>query len=265
MNRSSTAMSIWFGTVKALIKRDMIRFFRQRSRVFGALAQPLIFWAVIGSGLDSSFRLDADSAIGYREYFYPGVVLMVVLFTSIFSTITLIEDRQSGFIQAIEVGPAGGGAVVFGKTFGTTMLALAQAILFLLLAPLAGFSYASIDWFQLFATLILSSAAMSSLGVAVAWIINSSVGYHAVMSAVLIPMWILSGSMFPAKSAVMKWVIFFNPMSYCAEGVRRALYGGNLGKTFGSPGVDWWVDLAVLALFTVASLSASIAVSRKQI
>src|SRR6185503_10511819 len=92
-----TQLKLNLATIAVLTSRDLRRFFRQKSRVVGALVQPLIFWLVIGSGLAGSFRLQGDSQVGYVKYFFPGIVMLVVLFTSIFTTMSVIEDRHKGF------------------------------------------------------------------------------------------------------------------------------------------------------------------------
>src|SRR5262249_27849419 len=169
-------------TVGVLVSRDLRRFFRQMSRVVGALVQPLIFWLVIGSGLSSSFRMPGAERVDYTQYFYPGIVLLVVLFTSIFTTMSVIEDRHKGFLQAVVVAPASRAALVLGKTLGGVAIALAQAALFLALAPLAGFDARTIEWPLLALLLLAIAVALSSLGFAIAWWLDSTQGYHVVMS-----------------------------------------------------------------------------------
>ena len=109
------------------------------SRVVGALVQPLIFWLVIGAGMAAQFRMPGADGVGYVQYFYPGIVMLVVLFTSIFTTMSVIEDRHKGFLQAVLVAPASRAALVLGKTLGGVAIALVQAAILLALAPLAGF------------------------------------------------------------------------------------------------------------------------------
>ena len=142
-------------TVGVLVSRDLRRFFRQLSRVVGALVQPLIFWLVIGSGMASSFRMPGAEGVGYVQYFYPGIVMLVVLFTSIFTTMSVIEDRHKGFLQAVFVAPASRAALVLGKTLGGVAIALRQAAIFLAPAPLAGFDALAIHWGELALLLVL--------------------------------------------------------------------------------------------------------------
>ena len=161
-------------TIRVLVVRDMVRFFRERTRVVGALLQPLIFWGIIGSGMSIAFRLPAASGVNYLEYFFPGVVVMVVLFTAIFTTMSVIEDRHSGFLQAVLVAPGSRAAVVLGKCLGASAVALVQGALFLLLLPLAGFEFAAVSWGTLGACLVLTCFALCTMGFAVAWWLDSS-------------------------------------------------------------------------------------------
>ena len=113
--------------VYSLALRELVRFFRQRTRIVGALGQPIIFWVLFGAGLQSSFRGPAD--LSYQEYFFPGVAVMIVMFTAIFSTISIIEDRREGFLQGVLVAPVSRAALVLGKVCGGTVLAVLQAML----------------------------------------------------------------------------------------------------------------------------------------
>ena len=138
------SLALDWATVRVLAGRDVVRFFRQRSRVVGALAQPVLFWWVLGSGFTGSFRLEGASGVGYSAYFFPGVVTMVLLFSAIFATITVIEDRREGFLQSVLAGPGSRLSVVAGKCLGSSAVALIQAALFLALAPLAGVALSAV-------------------------------------------------------------------------------------------------------------------------
>src|SRR3954453_6275268 len=123
----------------SLAQRELVRFLRQRHRIIGALATPIVFWLLIGGGMSHSFKSDAaTNGGGCMEYFFPGTILMILLFTAIFSTISIIEDRREGFLQSVLVAPVSRMSIVLGKTLGGTVLATLQGLLFLLLAPLIG-------------------------------------------------------------------------------------------------------------------------------
>jgi ABC-2 type transport system permease protein len=140
---------------------------------------------------------------------------------------SVIEDRQRGFLQAVLASPASRTTLVLGKTLGGVAIALTQALAFIALAPLAGFAYSSIAWGVLLAALVSAALALSALGFAVAWWLDSTQGYHVVMSVVLIPAWIVSSAMFPSAGAPawLATVMRVNPMAYSVSAVRRALTG----------------------------------------
>jgi daunorubicin resistance ABC transporter membrane protein len=258
-SRRPGRLALDLAAIRVLVARDVKRFFRQRSRVVGALAQPLLFWLLIGSGLSSSFRIAGAEQVGYLQYFFPGIVVLVVLFTSIFSTMSLIEDRHQGFLQAVLVAPAARGAIVLGKTLGGVAIALFQAALVMALAPLGGFSLGAVDWPLCAAILVGISVGLSAVGFTLAWWIDSTQGYHAIMFVVLIPLWVLSGAMFPQAGAhpflgaAMRW----NPMAYAVAGVRRALSGGHLADAVGVAGSSALREVVVVWAFAVAAVAAA--------
>jgi daunorubicin resistance ABC transporter membrane protein len=255
------ALAYDLATAAVLWRRDLVRFFRQPSRLVGALGQPVIFWFVIGSGMSGTFRYGAAGP-GYLTFFYPGVVLMVVLFASIFTTLSVIEDRHRGFLQSVLAGPGSRGALVVGKSLGSASVALSQAALFLLLAPAAGFSLLAVNWPMLVTALALVALALAGIGFAVAWAVDSPQGYHAIQMTLLVPLWVLSGAMFPvpAEKPGLGAVMRLNPVSYGVSAVRRAL-GGE-----GAPGVlpgSAARDLAVCAVFAACALALAALAARR--
>src|SRR5579863_6167094 len=119
--------------------REIVRFYRQKSRVVGVIASPLLFWVVIGAGFGTSFRSgDAAGQSNYLEFFYPGALIMIVLFTSIFTMMSVIEDRKEGFLLSVLVAPVPRSAIVLGKVLGGTTLSAVQGLIFLIFAPFAG-------------------------------------------------------------------------------------------------------------------------------
>ncbi len=257
-----TALAYDLATARVLWRRDLVRFFRQPSRLIGALGQPIIFWLVIGSGMAATFRMPGAS-IGYLQFFYPGVVLMVVLFAAIFTTVSVIEDRHQGFLQSVLAGPGSRAALVVGKALGSASVALSQVALFLALAPAAGFSLLSVNWPLLVAALALCAVGLAALGFAVAWVVDNVQGYHAIQMTLLVPLWVVSGAMFPPSpdhpgfTAVMR----ANPVAYAVSAARRAL-GGPLapGALPGSAARD----LAAVAVFAAAALCLAVLAARRR-
>jgi daunorubicin resistance ABC transporter membrane protein len=253
--------------VKALVGRDLRRFFRQPSRVVGSLAQPLILWLVLGAGLSGSFRPGAGAGaggVGYLQYFYPGIVVLTMLFTAIFSTISVIEDRHHGFLQAVLAAPASRTALVLGKTLGGVAIASLQAGALLLLAPLAGFSLGEMNWPLLVGDLVLAGVGFTALGFAMAWWIDSTQGYHAVMSVALIPLWMLSGAMFPpGAGGVLGGLMAADPMTYVVSAARLGFHGGAVPAGLVGAG-SAVTDLAVVAAFAVVAVAAAVALCRRR-
>jgi daunorubicin resistance ABC transporter membrane protein len=251
-----TALAYARATVGVLWWRDLILFFRQRSRLVGALATPLLLWLAIGAGIAPSFALSRGD-VGYMEYFFPGVILMLLLQVSISATMSVIEDRRQGFLQGVLVAPGPRAAVVAGKSLGSASVGLLHTLLFVVLAPLAGFPYLQIDWLLLFLVAGLAALSLSAMGFMLAWALNSIQGYHAVMNLVLFPLWIISGAMFPAAGLhpVLGAIVRWNPMTYAMSGLRRAFYGGSPPSGVELSWSSTGLELAVLGGTTVALLA----------
>jgi daunorubicin resistance ABC transporter membrane protein len=248
-------------TALVLARRDLVRFFRQPSRIAGALGQPVIFWAMIGGGLSGTFRMPGAD-VPYLSYFYPGAVIMVVMFAAIFTTATVIEDRHRGFLQSVQAGPGSRAALATGKTLGSAAVAVTQAALFLLLLPLAGYRYASVNWPLLLAALALAGVALSALGFAVAWALDNVQGYHAIQMMVLMPLWVVSGAMFPAPAGhpAVAAAMHANPVAHAVSAARRAIAGPDApGAIPGSSARD----LAVCALFAAGALALAVLSTRR--
>lgn len=217
--------------VYTLALRELVRFLRQRTRIVGALGQPIIFWVLFGAGLSGSFQ--GPAGISYQEYFFPGVAVMIVMFTAIFSTISIIEDRREGFLQGVLIAPIPRASLVLGKVCGGTILAVLQAVLFLAVGPALAFVGLSpqfatgLTWLNfplVIMYLSLVAFSLTALGYLIAWPMDSTHGFHAIMSVFLMPMWLLSGSFFPAPaSGWLAWIIRLNPLTYGTAGLRRLI------------------------------------------
>ena len=215
--------------VQALWQREVLRFGRQRSRVTGALLQPIVFWLLLGAGLSGSFRPGGADDMSYLQYFYPGALALVLLFTAIFATISVVEDRRSGFLQGVLVAPITRGRIVLAQALGATTVAVLQAVLFLVLAPFAGVPVTLVGIVDTVVAAALVAFALSNLGLAIAWRMDSTQGFHAIMNLLLLPIWFLSGAFFPEAGVgwVLKAAMAVNPLTYGVGLLRRALYAGS--------------------------------------
>src|SRR5260221_8723695 len=226
--------------------REVVRFYRQRARVVGVIASPVLFWLVIGSGFGRSLRSEGSGeGQPFLDYFYPGALIMIVLFTSIFTMMSVIEDRKEGFLLSVLVAPVSRSAIVLGKVLGGTTLATIQGLIFLVFAPLVGVHIGFGSFLMVALTVFLVSFALTALGFAIAWPMDSNQAFHAVINLFLIPLWLLSGALFPLSGASpwLRLVMQINPLTYGVEALRQLLYPATGGTLFES--------MATLVLFSL--------------
>ena len=254
-------MSVW-APVWMLAYREWLRFFRQRNRVIGALGQPILFWLLFGTGMHTAFQSGGQD---FMTYYLPGTLVLIVLFTAIFTTISIIEDRREGFLQNVLVAPIPRWTIAVGKVFGGGAIAWVQALLFLALALATG--SVPLLFGPLLAAcvmLALAALALTALGVFFAWPMESTQGFHAIMNLVLMPLWLLSGAFFPiplptadspAGQWIMHWVMRLNPLSYVIAGLRRMMGGVVEGQGLWLPSLatSWIVAVAFLIVTLFAA------------
>jgi ABC-2 type transport system permease protein len=207
--------------------REIVRFYRQKGRVIGVLASPLVFWAVLGSGFGTSFRSGGGPGQQhYLDYSYPGILILIVLFTSIFTMMSVIEDRKEGFLLSVLVAPVPRTAIVLGKVLGGTTLAAVQGLVFLVFAPFAGIHLAVMQVLLVAVVVFLVSFSLTALGFAIAWPMDSSQAFHAIVNLFLIPLWLVSGALFPLSGASgwIRVIMRLNPLTYGVEALRALLY-----------------------------------------
>lgn len=208
-------MNFWLA-VYTLWQRELVRFYRVPSRWFGAVGTALLFWAVLGTGLGGA---------AYRAYFFPGTIVMSMMFTCIFSTASIIEDRQAGFLQSVMVAPVARAAIVMGKILGGATLATLQGLLILVFAGTVGAVFQWGPCLGMLGSLFLISFVVTAMGFWLAWKIESTPGFHAIMNMVLLPMWMASGAIFAVSpSPWLKFFMTINPFTYGVAGVRRGLF-----------------------------------------
>ena len=237
--------------------REWTRFFRQRNRVIGALGQPILFWLLFGTGMHSAFRGGDQN---FMTYYLPGTVALILLFTAIFATISIIEDRREGFLQNVLVAPVPRWTIAAGKIFGGGAIAWVQACIFLALAVAIGSVPLTSALVGVLAMMAISALTLTALGVCFAWPMESTQGFHAIMNLVLMPMWLLSGAFFPIPQPVsggplgqliMHWVMRCNPLSYTIAGMRRMMGDATqISDSIWVPGLteSWLVSVLFLVI-----------------
>jgi ABC-2 type transport system permease protein len=247
-------LSLWW--------REVVRFYRNRSRVVGVIASPVVFWLVLGSGFGTSFRSGAANANEhYLDFFFPGTLIMIVLFTAIFTMMSVIEDRKEGFLLSVLVAPVHRSVIVLGKVLGGTTLAAAQGLVFLVFSPLLGIRFGLVQFGLIALTVFLVAFSLTALGFAIAWPMDSTQAFHAIINLFLIPLWLLSGSLFPLSGASgwIRLLMRINPLTYGTEALRELLFPG--AATIGFP---LSLCLAVLAAFSVGMFAIAFGLANRR-
>jgi ABC-2 type transport system permease protein len=259
ISSQSPTVNPW-SAIRMLAVREWVRFFRQRQRVIGALGQPILFWLLFGTGMHSSFRSGEQN---FMTYYLPGTLALILLFTAIFTTISIIEDRREGFLQSVLVAPVPRWTIAAGKILGGGAIAWFQALIFLGLTLIIQTVEPSSSLLAAVGLMAVGALTLTALGVCFAWPMESTQGFHAVMSLVLLPMWLLSGAFFPIPQPVadstvgqwvMHWIMRCNPLSYTVAGLRRLL-GGESAEGSWVPALStcWSGSILFLAVTFVAA------------
>ena len=252
--------------------RDLLRFWRDRTRLIGSLAQPLFFLVVFGIGLGSSlgvgFGGGQGGGISYLQFMYPGVIGMAVLFSAVFGAMSIVWDREFGFMKEILVAPVSRSSVAIGKALGGATQAMIQGLILLVLAPFIGVKLTLESVLLLLPFLFVLAFALSSLGVAIASRMTSMQGFQIIMNFLLMPMFFLSGSLFPL-TGLPDWMAVLtrlDPVSYGMDPIRRVvlsadLSGGlsdQLGLTVFNQVLPIWLEGGILLVFGFAMLGLAV-------
>lgn len=256
---------LFCGAATALASREWTRFFRQRHRVVAAVVTPLLLWLLLGLGLRDAFgpgvlpdRAGETAGPGSLSFYYPGAVVLMVMFTSIFTCISVIEDRREGFLQGVLASRAPRASIVAGKVAGGSGIAMAQGLALLVLGLLVLPFPSTAGLLAAVAALAVLSVMLTALGLCFAWPMDSTAGFHGVMNLVLMPMWLLSGGLFPAATAAepLQWAMRLNPLAHGHEVFAAGLLG--TPPTLAPAWVSWLVVLgATAALLAVAARRVS--------
>lgn len=235
-------------TVYIMWLREVKRFVRSRSRIVGALGQPLLFLVALGYGLGPIFAKAGQG--NYLEFIAPGIIGMSIIFTAIFNGMQIIWDRQFGFLKETMVAPVSRLSIMFGRTLGGATVAGTQGTLVLLIATAAGFRPSPVGIIPAILVMLLIGLLFSALGIAVASRLKDMQGFQLIMNFLVMPLFFLSGALFPLSNVpnALLVVARFDPLSYGVDALRHLLIGGG---TF-----SFTLDLAVLALVSAAFLSA---------
>jgi len=282
--RRQQAVDIRTATVRAVYmiwRRDLVRFWRDRTRVVGALVQPLLFLVILGTGLSSALRGAGGAGGGFRAgldyttFIYPGIIGMAVLFSSIFSGMSIIWDREFGFLKEVLVAPIDRSAVAVGKTLGGATQACLQGLVLLVLAPFVGVKLTPLAVLALIGLIFCLSFALAGVGVAIAARMRSMMGFQFVLNFLVQPAFFLSGALFPIVGlpAWMTALTRVDPLSYGVDPIRRVVLGASgvspaeldkLSMSLGGQVVPIGLEVAILLAFGLALMAVAVINFRRQ-
>jgi ABC-2 type transport system permease protein len=272
--RSATVRAIYM-----IWRRDLVRFWRDRTRVVGALVQPLLFLVILGTGLSSALRGAGGGSfrggLDYQTFMYPGIIGMAVLFSSIFSGMSIIWDREFGFLKEVLVAPIDRSAVAIGKTLGGATQASMQGLVLLVLAPFVGVKLTPLAVLSLIGLVFCLSLALSAVGVAIAARMRSMMGFQFVLNFLVQPAFFLSGALFPVTGLPgwMTALTRLDPLSYGVDPIRRVVLEASgvpspvldqLSMTLGGHVVPIWAEVLILLGFGLVLMSIAVLNFRRQ-
>jgi ABC-2 type transport system permease protein len=249
--------------IRVVWRRELIRFLRNRPRMVTALVQPVLFLLVLGSGL-ARMMPNAGAGIDFRTFMFPGVLAMTVLFTSIFSAVSIVWDREFGFMREMLVAPVRRGALVIGKCLGGATVATIQGAIMLVLAGLVHVPYDPALMGLLVLEMALAALALTAIGTLIASRVARIESFQVVIQFLVLPMFFLSGALFPLSN-LPRWLTaltLLDPLSYAVDPMRRAVFAHvtappALARML-DPGISWggWVLPTAAELGLVALLAA---------
>jgi ABC-2 type transport system permease protein len=233
-----------WSTIYMIWLRDLIRYVRQRSRLYSSIARPILWLFILGSGLRPSFGV--IQGFNYTQFIFPGIIAMALIFTAIQSAISIIWDREFGFLKEILVAPVPRTAIALGKALAGSTLSVIQGTLILVFAPLVKVPIVWYNILLLIPAMFLISFALVGIGIIIASRMTSFEGFGTIMNFLIMPMFFLSGAMFPVSGlpSWLKIVVYLNPLTYGVDLLRNIVLGIT---TFSAA-----LDCGILCLFGIA-------------
>jgi len=248
MNNLIGVYTIWY--------RDVLRFWYDKARMFSALLFPIFFLAIFGSGLQRSIGMMAGG-VDFIQFMYPGIIAISVLMGSFMSGVSIVWDREYGFLKEVLVAPISRVSVAVGRTLGSATVATIQGIMILVLAPFVKVSLSVWMVLALLPLMFLLAASMGSLGILLASRIKSTEAFQAIMQMLMFPMMFLSGVFFPMQDlpAWMSFIVKINPASYGVAAIRQVVLGNPPESPFSiylfGHAVTIWENIMIMAAFGV--------------
>lgn len=238
--------------------REFIKFFREKSRLLGTLARPVLWLFVVGNGMSGLIR--PHEGFSYLQFIFPGMLGMTILFASIFSSISIVWDKEFGFMKEMLVAPISRLSIVMGKAVSGTLISAAQAVIIMILIPFLGLKLTFMQFVEVAAVAVMVSFCITSIGIFIAAQLKSFDGFNIIMNFLVMPMFFLSGAMYPVASMpdILRHITHLNPLTYGIDAFKHVLLRDSsppLGPEF-----PFFLDIAIVAavsavMLTIAALS----------
>lgn len=235
--------------VYVIVMRELIKFFREKGRLVSTMARPLIWLFFVGMGMSRLVPQDITGT-DYMRFLFPGILGMTILFSAIFSSISIIWDKEFGFLKEILVAPVSRFSIVLGKALSGTLLSTIQAMLIMIMAPLIGLYPDIAQIAGCFLVIILLSFSISALGIVIASFYESLESFSMIMNFIVMPMFFLSGAMYPLKKLppVLKYAATLNPLTYGIDGLRHILLPSSVLD------FSFYLDMVILSVTSAVFL-----------
>jgi ABC-2 type transport system permease protein len=256
----------WRGTW-VVTYRELLRFVNERSRIVSSLAFPLLFLVIFGAGFGKVIGSLAPG-VNFMQFMYPGIVAMSVLTSSLFAGVSVVWDREFGFLREILVAPIGRTGIVLGKALGAGVTALLQVVIMLVLAPFLGVDLSIPIVLELVPIVILLSLGLAGLGILFASFMTSQQGFQLVIQLLIFPLIFLAGVFFPVNQ-VPQWLEVIskvNPLTYGVDAIRQVFLGDvqGLGVTVLGHNMSLLDDVVVVTALGVVLLGAAVLAFNRQ-
>ncbi len=238
-----------FNAIYVIVAREFKKFIRERSRLFSAIARPLLWLFIVGAGL--SRLVPSDTGVSYTQFIFPGILGMTILFSSIFSSISIIWDKEFGFMKEILVAPVSRLSIVVGKALSGTIVSTIQAAIILALFPILGFNLSVMQIIAVILICAFTSFSISAFGIVLATFYESYESFSVIMNFIVMPMFFLSGAMYPVKllPEILQICAKINPLTYGIDAMKHVIFKFETGPM--SPDIPLIIDAAVIILTSV--------------
>jgi ABC-2 type transport system permease protein len=238
-----------FNAIYVIVAREFKKFIREKSRLFSALARPLLWLFIVGAGI--SRLVPRDTGVPYTQFIFPGIIGMTILFSSIFSSISIIWDKEFGFMKEILVAPVSRFSIVIGKALSGTIVSTLQAVIILALFPVLGFKLSLLQIMAVIFICASVSFCISTFGIVLATFYESYESFSVIMNFIIMPMFFLSGAMYPVRLLpdILRLVAKLNPLTYGIDAMKHAIFPHETGPM--GPDFSLTTDAAAIIITSI--------------